>query len=705
MNVYPRIEINYYPPVINASAIGQVDYSNVAVQQPVDYQTTGEVYISIFDENGARANGNNIIVSYQENFNGVFTPVSQVVIPGQSARIYVGIIHNSSFNYQAVIVGVSEASEVPSGTTSQPGICDATINRVSIDKPESDYGAADGQVSIEASSSHLPILYSLDGTNWQSSPVFTRLKGGGYTIYIQDAGGCGNSIDFTLPASHNLLQSDPTIDLGNGNTSRWSAAYNPIVFTYQRKDYELQRLEYYSDTETQLTLNGYIGTLTTNDYIYLEAGHYKGTYKVTRPADAFQVVIALPWQADMQGLSGFMNSNRLRPYYKVYTKITYQDKISGQTQSLVSTNRPDNSGLVKADLSSFLQSLLRAQDESTYTDINYRDDNLSASYTIAYAEAWDGQNDEEATRTHIGVQHPYYVIYAAKQLGDLHGGNMAAYVPFKAVINPNQLARWVTDFAEPAYSEHYPFDIGFIYSEEVAGLNLYCEIAQLDINRKPLPGGPQTTYLLNEDGSFLLNTDGSRLIISRQSIGNVSMAQHIGLNRLLISGGFAPQAAYFTLCLKYADAQGVHPVTQTQVVRIDDAVDDQSVYLRWIGLSGSWNYYRFVYNQEVTLDVQNATIIKRFVQDWERQDAIEDVISKSAGLKMKVMAEDLSVNDIKGLQAIKYSPKVQMLVGRNPIKWQTVVLNTATFAEYETRNGQAPFSVTFNLPGINIQTQ
>lgn len=69
------------------------------------------------------------------------------------------------------------------------------------------------------------------------------------------------------------------------------------------------------------------------------------------------------------------------------------------------------------------------------------------------------------------------------------------------------------------------------------------------------------------------------------------------------------------------------------------------------------------------------------------------------------MAEDLSIADIKGLQSIKYSPKVQMLVNKNPMKWQTIVLNTATFSEYETLNGHAPFSVTFNLPAINIQTQ
>jgi hypothetical protein len=33
------------------------------------------------------------------------------------------------------------------------------------------------------------------------------------------------------------------------------------------------------------------------------------------------------------------------------------------------------------------------------------------------------------------------------------------------------------------------------------------------------------------------------------------------------------------------------------------------------------------------------------------------------------------------------------------------VLNTATFAEYETQMGQYPFAVTFNMPSINIQSQ
>ncbi len=399
---------------------------------------------------------------------------------------------------------------------------------------------------------------------------------------------------------------------------------------------------------------------------------------------------------------GYANINFLRPYYQVRTQITYQDAISGRTNAITSTNRPDNTGLVKADISNFLQSLLQAKDNSNFTQINYRDTNLSASYQIAYAEYWDGKLSGSQALTYIPTTNPYYVLYAAKQLGDKYGGNLAAYVPFQS----GQLAQWVTDFAVPAYSNGYPFDIGFIYSDNLIGLQLYCVLTPLDINSNPLPGGLQTSYLLNDDGSWLLNQDDSKLIIASQTAMSTPVPVQLGLNRLLINASFNSDVYYFTLALMYNDSGGVaHTVTQTQTIRIDDAIDEQSVYLRWIGLSGCWNYYRFVYNQEISLDVQNAVIIKNYVSDWENQDGIEEVIGKSAGQKIKVMAEDLSVADIKGLQSIKYSPKVQMLVNKNPVKWQTIVLNTATFSEYETLNGQAPFSVTFNLPSINIQSQ
>jgi hypothetical protein len=444
--------------------------------------------------------------------------------------------------------------------------------------------------------------------------------------------------------------------------------------------------------------------LTNNNpvYAYINTTAYKGVYEVLNADTQGKLLLNVPYTSTA---TGFMNINLLRPYYQVRTQITFVDALTGQQSSITSTNRPNNTGVIKADLSNFLQSLLRAKDGSNFTQINYRDNNLSASYQLAYAEYWDGKLTTGETLSYNTISDPYYVVYAAKQLGERYSGNLAAYVPFKTVVDNSQLAKWVTDFTEPAYSNGYPFDIGFIYGDDLVGLQLYCELTPLDINRNSLSGEAQSTTLLNEDGSWLLNQDGSKLVIAGEGTTSFPVPAQLGLNRLRINNAFGPEAYYFNLTLKYDDEHGTHNVTQTQTVRIDDAIDEQSVYLRWIGLSGSWNYFRFVYNQEVSLDVQNAVIIKNYVFDWENQDSIEEVIGKSAGQKIKVMAEDLSVADIKGLQSIKYSPKVQMLVSKNPVKWQTIVINTATYSEYETLNSQAPFSVMFNLPGINIQTQ
>lgn len=675
-----------------------------------------DVYVNLFDGSTyLPVNGDNVVVTYQltEFFDGIEHYSSHsVTIAGQSQLIDPGVATfvsgydefgnlTATYYRSYLVMGVSDAPD-PSPPVH---LCDLQISNIQVDKFETSPGANDAQITVYAASSYLPILYSLDNIAFQSSNVFTGVAGGLKTVYVTDANatGCAVNQNVTVRTLNSLLVKDPSVGVG-GNVSRWSAAFNPVVFTYQRQDFEVYNISL--DTATnmaKLLINSPTDKIANGDKVYVNAGNYSGVFEVKSSWANNTLVIDAPFTSTA---TGFININKLRPYYAIKTKITYQEPLTGQQKTIESTNRPDNTGLVKADLSNFLQSLVNAKDDSNFTKTNFRDSNLSASYRISFAQQWDDENGKELISDYTEIADTFFVTYAAKQLGQRYGGNIAAYVPFKTLTGGAQPAAWVTDFAQPAYSNGYPFDIGFIYSEDLLGLQLYCELTVLDINRNPLSGATEAIALLNEDGSWLLNQDGSRYVIANQTISVNPLAEQLGLNRLLINSSFPPDAYYFTITIKYNDDDEVsHAVTQTQTVRIDDAIDQNSVYLRWIGLSGSWNYYRFVYNQEVTLDVQNATIIKNYVSDWEHQESIEEVISKSAGQKMKVMAEDLSVNDIKGLQSIKYSSKVQMLVNKNPVKWQTVVLNTATFSEYETRNGQAPFSVTFNLPSINIQSQ
>lgn len=547
---------------------------------------TGTIYILITDENGASTNGNGIIVTVQRNADGQLT-TEQYAVPGQSLAIYSGTITRSANGQVFESVSYTVVSTSPAASSgASPAVCDAAISSVTINQKESNPGAADGQITINASSSNGPIQYSIDFVNYQPSPTFSNLAGGAYNAYIKDANGCAASYPFDVDTVKSLLVVDPSVNIGGGNISRWSAAFNPIVFTYQRKDFSVTNIFNSSIAPgTQFAINADTSSIQAGDLVYINAGSYNGVYTVATPLTN-GVIIGTPFISASSN-TGFANCNSLRNYYKVTTQISYQDQ-NGIIQTVQATNRPDTTGLIKADLSSFLQSLLHAADSSNYTQTNYLDTNLSAAYQIAYQENWTDAQGKDQSSAFIAVGDPFHITYSAKQLGDQYGGNMAAYVPFRSVINTNQLAKWVTDFAEPAYSIGYPFDIGFIYSEDLTGLNLYYELIMLDANRKPLSGTPDAVYLLNEDGGYLLNQDNGRFVLTQYGATESLNLNQVGLNRLRLNISFPHEAYYFNLVLKYKDDSGTeHTITQTQTIRIDDAVDDQSVYLRWIGLSGA----------------------------------------------------------------------------------------------------------------------
>lgn len=687
------------------SILATITYLNTVV---TGTQTNGDVYILLTDATtGLPVNGGGIFVDVTLDINGTIVP-NNFSIVGQQLKIYSGLLRDTSSGYFTIFTvnGIS-----PSGPPAPPvNICDLVINNVVINQNESSPGANDADITASATSSFLPIMYSLDNITFQTSPNFTGLSGGLKTVYVTDAnpGSCTFSYSFTILILANLLVSDPSVTIG-GNTSRWNAAFNPIVFKYQRKDFEVSAAAA-SSSNTMFTINGDMtvlvnlcaaaviaGSNATPIYVYISAGPYQGVYLV-QSATTSSVTVNVTF---ISTATGYLNSDDIRPYYKIITQIQYIDPVTGQAYIVNSKNRPSGAGVITTDLSSFLQSLLKATDNSTYQQINYRDINLSASYRIAYAQSWDDGTDSGFTSAYNQLPNTYYVTYTARQLGQKYGGNMAEFVPFPT----SSAAKWITDFKAPAYSLTFPFDLSFIYGEVLAGLSMYYKITQLDINQNPLPNNILTSYLLNEDGSYLMNTDGSRLIISSTNLGNTPIVEHVGLNRLLIDFNFDSDVYYFKIGI-YHDASTVPvQVVSDQLVRIDKDCDYNSVYLRWIGLTGSWNYYRFIFNQDVTLDVQNATIINRYVTDWENQDTIEDVIKKSAGQKIQVHAEDMTIDDIKGCQSMKYSTKVQMLVNNAPIKWQTIVVNTATYSEYNTDSPVNQFAVTFNLPGVNIQTQ
>ena len=82
-------------------------------------------------------------------------------------------------------------------------------------------GGATGTITVaQPTAGTAPYEYSIDNVNWQSSPVFTGLTAGTYTVYYRESNGCSNSLSITVNEPAILTAADAsTAVICNGETN------------------------------------------------------------------------------------------------------------------------------------------------------------------------------------------------------------------------------------------------------------------------------------------------------------------------------------------------------------------------------------------------------------------------------------------------------------------------------------------------------
>lgn len=143
---------------------------------------------------------------------GGIAPLSAVITPALGN--YAGSTDNCSL--------LAAFSDLPPGEYSIT-ITDAggfsTIAGATVSEPEPISVSASNQgdtILVSATGGTFSFEYSLDGANWQASPVFPGLTDGNYTVFARDIKGCADSIEF-------FLNSVQTIDLA----SVWGLSVSP----------------------------------------------------------------------------------------------------------------------------------------------------------------------------------------------------------------------------------------------------------------------------------------------------------------------------------------------------------------------------------------------------------------------------------------------------------------------------------------------
>lgn len=542
----------------------------------------------------------------------------------------------------------------------------------------------DGTAEIIAAGIGAPFTYSLNNSNYQSSSIFTELAPGAYIAYAKNTSNVVVQLAFQVKMYVEFLIKRPSIKLDNNNTSRWIAAFNNINFKFKRRDFIFSTIiQDSASLKAKLIFDIQTG-INAGSFIMLVSNKYNGPYLVSAVVGN-NVIIDTDFIGTDNGGYIIVNS---KINYRLELELTINDKIiKGYSSS-------DSRGIISIQLQSKLKPFLKCNNDFKYDVTNSRDINAAQSFTIRYRELYEGYIGEWQYEAMA-----YHFVNAAKQLGENYGGNMADYVTF---LNRTAKAKFLSGFKEPTFFSGYPFDLSFIYSENIIGTAISRSDTFSNINKQPISSSG--AILASETNVAFLNADNSLILIDIPSSTSQALTASVGIHRLKINESIPNLACYNQVKLTWNDAGTIKDITETKLIKINAECRKVPIYLCWLNTLGGWDYWLFDASQKSEISAGNIKTFEKFVDDFENAQGFVETLSKEAQVKITLGDNGLSIDDFHGIKGILYSPKVLMLTVQYPIKWHTVILDSKSFS-YETDQSSTDIEFSIILPNIIVQNQ
>ena len=327
------------------------------------------------------------------------------------------------------------------------------------------------------------------------------------------------------------------------NVSTWNSVHHPIKFGLQRQDYLASA---YMMTST--TLKAYLSVTAStifniDDTFYFETANATGQATVT-------YLSGTEVRATVTTSTGILPATYTPTIFNLNKRLNYFVKVEvyGVNDSsdyyLIGTSivKPNGSGRVDVDVSSFLKSIVGYKNTFLYDQVNKMDSSLGGRYNISISENWTGY-----TGAFSGVSKTFlrYFVNSAKQIQDTFGSNMGVYVPFLTYNDGDAPAKFLTEFEKPTYFVGYPFDLAFIYSENIYGFEVKKFESTQDIN------------------DALLSVVGT----------DISFYEGLAVNRLMLTGSYASNVKTVNVWLDNSNGGTVPPPPVARLAVTDDYVD------------------------------------------------------------------------------------------------------------------------------------
>ncbi len=231
--------------------------------------------------------------------------------------------------YQIVVQGQG-CTFVSYAIVSQPTAITAYINTV-----DPSPGSSNGSATVIATGGTGALTYSLNGTTYQGSNVFSGLTAGTYVAYVKDANGCVEQVSFTLtnPATCNIV-----VTAFGSSTLCYGSCDAVIQYAYSNGNnspylIELQNLNgqvYQTATNASSAGSGAFSNVCPGVYV-IEVTNSQGCsgsyiYTVTQTAQLIvsNVVTTNATTGNNNGTASIIASGGTAPYTYSLDGITYQ---------------------------------------------------------------------------------------------------------------------------------------------------------------------------------------------------------------------------------------------------------------------------------------------------------------------------------------------------------------------------------------------
>lgn len=286
------------------------------------------------------------------------------------------------------------------------------------------------------------------------------------------------------------------------NTSKWVGVHQPVEFEVKRKDISIISIQNSSNGNKFFRISrsdfNNSGLEVGKSFSYL-CGPENNKRQFTLTPINF--VIGDTIVMVNVSMVGVIDVNKITSYeaYIIverkgyYIETFVYQSINNASLSLagVVRSKTDVWGNAKVNIQKVLSSNVTNENKSSYSKINEAVYNQGGIYNIKIREIYDGFIGSFTTL--LNTDNLYFVN-GSKQLQDPNNFNFGEFVP---TLNDSRVskAKFLSVFDKPTYFNNYPFDISFIYSDNL----LNKQVARVET----INGTPTNTNLLTNGRGFV----------------------------------------------------------------------------------------------------------------------------------------------------------------------------------------------------------